>query len=101
MYALMSQWQAEESQYEFLIQGLRTQIIPMVEQTPGFIQGVWGWDHTTGKTYDMVLYDTEENARAVKTQIEEQPEPDAPIRLEVARVVEVTGQAVAPSTART
>lgn len=100
MYGLMTQWQADESQFEYLVEGLRAQIIPMVQSAPGFIEGFWGWDHTNGKTYDLVLFDTEEHARALKEQVEAEPEPDAPIRFEVARVVEITADVTAPVTSQ-
>ena len=93
MYAMMTQWQADESQYETLRTKLQTEIAPRVQRAPGFIEGYFVWDHATGKAYDLILFETEEQARAEKTTVEQLPQPDAPVRFELARVVEVAAHA--------
>lgn len=93
MYAVMSQWQMDEQQFDSMLPELEARIIPAVQQTPGFIKGFWNWDHSNGKTADMLLYETEEQARAVKAWLEQQPteNPDPRARLEVVRVLELVG----------
>lgn len=95
MYALMSQWQMDESRFDELVPVLHARIIPMVEQTPGFIEGYWAWDHSNGKTADLIAYETEEQARALKSFIERdsQEHPVEGVRFEAARVLELIGHA--------
>jgi hypothetical protein len=97
----MTQWQGEESAFQALTDELRNRIVPGIAQTPSYVEGYWGWDHSTGKAYDLVLFETEEAARAQKTYLEQMPPPDAPIRFEVARVVEITAHAKAKEPAST
>lgn len=93
MYAMMTQWQADEGEYETLRAKLQTQVAPAVQRAPGFIEGYWVWDHATGKVYDLVLFETEEQARAEKQVVEQLPQPDSSERFELARVVEVAAHA--------
>jgi hypothetical protein len=48
---------------------LREQIVPRVSQSPGFQAGYWLRPLDDGKGTSLVLFDTEENARAASAEL--------------------------------
>jgi hypothetical protein len=71
-------------------QMLKEQVIPGVKAAPGFISGVWvNVDKHHGTS--IVVFDTEENARA--TMPAEGPGPMPGVTITSAKVGQVVGQA--------
>jgi hypothetical protein len=46
---------------------LREQVVPRVKELPGFVAGYWTRDDLTGRS--MVVFDSEENARAASDMV--------------------------------
>jgi hypothetical protein len=82
-----------EQQKPFLHQA----IIPMVKKQPGFVAGHWSYDAVTSKSYSIVTWSTEADARAMLTLIRDNPKPpgapDLGVRLESAVIAEIMGEA--------
>ena len=70
---------------------LDEQVVPRVSSAPGFVAGYWTWadDRSNGKT--MIVFESEEAARAAVEQIRANV-PDA-VTLESAEVREVVASA--------
>lgn len=50
---------------------LKSQVVPLLSGAPGFKTGYWTWSSGAGETngLSMIIYDSEENARAAGDQI--------------------------------
>ena len=46
---------------------LREQVVPRVKELPGFVAGYWARDDSTGRS--MVVFDSEENAKAASDMV--------------------------------
>jgi len=68
--------------------------IPTVKEREGFVRGIWlrTGDKSDGR--GIVVYDTEENARAAMASFEQEgPPPGAPVTVRSVEVFEVVGEA--------
>jgi hypothetical protein len=67
---------------------LRDEGIPRLSQMPGFVTGHWvKLDENTGAS--MIVFETEEAARAAKERFESDPPPSVtPVSLEIGEVQE-------------
>ncbi len=67
--------------------------IPRLKSQEGFVRGVWlrSNDQSTGR--GVVLFDTEEHARATAAVTEQGPPPGAPVTVRSVDVFEVIGEA--------
>ena len=74
---------------------LREEIVPRVQQAPGFVRGYWVFDEQTSKGHSMVFFETEEQARAQLALLKERmPDGPAPgIAWELRTCGEVVAQA--------
>jgi hypothetical protein len=76
--------------------GLRDEIVPRVKQAPGFVAGYWTGSEDTGDGLAMLVFESEDAARAAAGRIESDPmpNPDAVTResVEVREVVEHAGR---------
>ena len=48
---------------------LTSQVVPGVSQAPGFQAGYWTWDDGQTNGVSMVVFDSEDNARAAADQV--------------------------------
>ena len=71
---------------------LTTQVVPRVSQAPGFVAGYWTRSEDSSNGLGMVVFESEENARAVASMIESQA-PDEGVTLESVEVREVVASA--------
>lgn len=72
---------------------LHDQLIPMIRQMPGFVSGTWtrSVDGTQGRS--LILFESEETAKAATEAAREGPPPGAPVSFVSADVFEVVAQA--------
>lgn len=63
MYAALVSVSIEEAAHAAAEASLKDQVVPMVKAAPGFIAGYW-LEPEDGKASSMVLFETEEQARA-------------------------------------
>jgi alpha-D-ribose 1-methylphosphonate 5-triphosphate synthase subunit PhnI len=70
---------------------LREQVVPRVQQMPGFVNGYW--TRAEGNGLSMILFDSEENARQASEQVQANMPPEEAVTLDSAEVREVVAQA--------
>jgi hypothetical protein len=74
-------------------EALTTQIVPRVSQAPGFVTGNWVHSDRT-KGHSMIVFESEDQAEAVKQMIESVPGPDADaVTIDSVEVCEVAASA--------
>ncbi len=97
MHGVLAIWRMDPTRRAEQVEGLHAMIIPMVRRQPGFLAGYWTRDTASNRSYSLVLFDTEEHARAFKAI----PEGDSEraravgIELELITVVDVEGHDIA------
>ena len=68
---------------------LRSEIVPRVKQAPGFVAGYWVRIEGGDKGRGTIAFESEDNARAVADQIQQNPNPGVTIEsVDVGEVVE-------------
>ena len=80
--------------FEVARQGLRDEVVPRVSQAPGFVAGYWTRSEDGGSGLSMLLFESEDAARAAADRIrsDPMPNPDA-VSLNDVEVREVVEQA--------
>ena len=63
MYAVLGVWAADPAKADQQYDGLRNEVIPLVRDLPGFVQGLWMGDDDTGRSHTNLIFDTEQHAR--------------------------------------
>ena len=91
MHATIIVSSMDSSKKAQLIEELGPKVIPMVREMPGYISGFWSWDHATNVTYAFILFEREDQARALESAVKADPIPGA--RLERVVTAEVVGAA--------
>lgn len=74
-------------------QGLRDEVVPRVTQAPGFIAGYWTRSEAGDNGLSMVLFDSEDAARAAAERLREQGGLAETVTLESVEVREVVEHA--------
>ncbi len=77
---------------EVAAKGLREQIIPRVSKAPGFITGHWTQSDDGSDGLSMIVFESEEAARAVADQVRNGPVPET-VTIESVDVRKVVGNA--------
>jgi heme-degrading monooxygenase HmoA len=97
MHGLMGIWRMDPTRRAEQLAGLEAMVIPQVRRQPGFIAGYWTHDDSTHTSYSLVLFDTEEQARACRRLPEEAAERSRAVGIEaqLLTVVSVDGYDVA------
>jgi hypothetical protein len=67
-----------EGNLDEAVKSLQEQVVPMVRSTPGFVAGYW-FEARDGMGYSVVLFQTEEQARAAAPPVGSQPAPFATV----------------------
>ena len=71
MYALVGIWTLEPGHnWDEQLRGLKEQVVPGVQQRPGFVAGYWMADQAARKTYGTFILENEEAARGLKAFVE-------------------------------
>lgn len=63
MYAVIGVWAADPAKADQQDDGLRTEVIPLVKNLPGFVRGFWMGDDDTGRSHTNLIFDSEQHAR--------------------------------------
>ena len=74
-------------------QALRNEVVPQVSQAPGFIAGYWTRSEEGHEGLSMVLFDSEDSARAAAERVREQGGVPEAVTLESVEVREVVEHA--------
>jgi hypothetical protein len=78
--------------FEVAREGLVTQVVPRASQAPGFVAGYWTRSDDGGNGLGMVVFESEDAARAVADMIQSQG-PDEGVALDDVEVREVVANA--------
>jgi hypothetical protein len=68
-------------------------VLPTAKALAGFKGGYWARAQDSDAGHSLLLFDSEENARAAATQMTEGPPPGGPVTFVSAKVCEVVAQA--------
>lgn len=68
-------------------------VVPQVKQAPGFVSGTWAHSADGTRGQGLILFDSEDAAKAAATQAAEGPPPGGPVKFVSAEVFEVVAQA--------
>jgi len=90
MHAVLVKVSIKEGQEDAAVQALQDRIVPMVSQAPGFVAGYW-LEPEDGTGGSMVLFDSEEAARAVAETVS--AGPDDPVVIETVKVRAIAANA--------
>jgi hypothetical protein len=74
-------------------QFLTDQVVPRVSQAPGFVAGYWARSDDGSNGMSMIVFESEENARAVAQMIESSMDQNQGASLEGTEVREVVASA--------
>ena len=93
MYAVIVEVDTSGSEREESLRRLREEIVPGISQAPGFQSGTWASDPDQSKGMSMVVFDTEENARAAASRFGVGASPQPGVTIERSEVREVVATA--------
>jgi len=71
--------------------GLQEQVVPRVQQSPGFVAGYW--TRSDGQGLSMVVFESEEHARQAADQVKANMPPGDAVTLDDVEVREVVASA--------
>ena len=92
MYAVLGRVDIDSSRADEATELLNSRTVPMVKQAPGFVSGTWARsaDGTHGQS--LILFETEETAKAAAERAATGPPPGSPVTFVSAEVFEVLAQ---------
>ena len=97
MYAAVGVWNMEAANWEEQQRALHEEIVPLVQQSPGFVSGYWMADRAAGKTYTTIIFEDEEAAQRFKEfvlgEAREERREEAGVGNESFVIVEVLAEA--------
>jgi hypothetical protein len=79
------------SDVESAQKALQEQVVPRVQQSPGFVAGYW--TRSEGQGLSMIVFDSEENARQAADAVQTNMPPGDFVRLDGVEVREVVADA--------
>src|SRR4051812_39376717 len=92
MHAVVLNVEIDPNRTTEAFEGLKTMVVPSTVASPGFVRGVWTGDHEAGGAgIAMVLFDTEEHARAMTEAID--APADSPVRITDVAIQPVAAEA--------
>ena len=93
MHAMLGTVDIDASRGAEAVAMLHDQLLPMIKQMPGFVGGTWtrSTDGTQGRS--LLVFESEEAAKAAAESARVGPPPGAPVTFVSAEVFEVVAQA--------
>jgi hypothetical protein len=93
MHAVIVRVKIEPGQGDEATKTLHTEVVPMAKSSEGFVRGLWlrSRDGETGR--GVIVFDSEEHARAAAERAAMTTTEGRPVRFEGAEVVEVVAEA--------
>jgi hypothetical protein len=95
MHAMVGIFKMDTSLFERQKKELHERIVPLVRHQPGFVSATWTYDRVLGRSYSIVLFDTEQAARKLADYVKaDASRPnDAGVQMESIVVSEVLAEA--------
>ena len=96
MHAVLTAFVMDNERFAQQKRGLHEFIIPSVKQNPSFRARYWTRDHASGRSHNLPVFDTEEQARHAARNVEQNAERqrEVGIQLEALSITEVVGEAL-------
>ena len=93
MFALFGESEIDASRAEEADAMLKNGVAPQLKEIPGFISATWGKsaDGTRGRS--MIVFSSEEAARAAMENVADRMPPDAPVKIISITPMEIIHQA--------
>jgi hypothetical protein len=93
MYGLLVEVKIEAGRVAEAAEYLNAQVVPRVQQTPGFVSGIW-WNAASGDGMGLVTFDSEEAAKqaAEMASTGQMPMPEY-VSMDHAEIVQVSARA--------
>ena len=93
MYVLMGKVEIDLSRADEATELLNNYTVPMVKQAPGFVSGTWARSADGMHGRSVILFDSEEAAKAAADRAASGPPQGGPVTFVSAEVFEVLAQA--------
>jgi hypothetical protein len=93
MHAMVGIFQTAPRGRERQRQDLEERVVPLLRQQPGFVSGTWSYDEESGRSFSIIVLETESSARKLAEFIRERAVPRADLELESVTVTEVLAEA--------
>ena len=93
MHALLVQLEIDPARSDEAMKFLHEVAVPMIRQGAGFVSGTWMRSQDGRHTRSLILYESEQTAKAAATRAAEGPPPGAPTKFVSGEVFEVMAQA--------
>ena len=93
MHAMVSTVEIKSGRADEAVQTLNDQVVPAVKGTPGFVSGMWARSADGTKGHSVVIFETEDAAKAAMEQSRRSTLDEAPVKLLYAEIYEVLAQA--------
>ena len=93
MYAVIGRVAIDSSRADEAADLLNNYTVPMVKQAPGFVSGTWARSEDGTRGQSLILFETEEAAKAAAERAATGPPPGSAVTFASAEVFEVLAQA--------
>jgi len=93
MYAMVATVEIKAGKGDEAMDILHNQVVPDVKQMPGFVSGTWARSEDGTKGHSVLIFETEDAAKAAIEQARQGTPPEAPVKMLYAEVYEVMAQA--------
>jgi hypothetical protein len=93
MHAVFGRVEIDSSRADEARELLDNFTLPMVKQAPGFVSGTWARSQDGTRGQSLILFESEETAKAAAERAATGPPPGAPVTFVSAEVFEVLAQA--------
>jgi quinol monooxygenase YgiN len=93
MHAVVGQVKIDQSREEEARKALNQVVVPTAKQMAGFVSGTWCRALQDDRGISMLVFESEEAARAAAEQMRQGPPPGTPATFVSADVFEVVAQA--------
>jgi quinol monooxygenase YgiN len=93
MYALLVTLKIDPARVDEAMDQLQNFAVPMIRQGEGFVRGTWFRAADGSVGHSLLLYETEQNAKAAADRAAQGPPPNAPTEFVSAEVFQVLAEA--------
>jgi len=93
MHAMVATVEIKAGRGDEAVATLNDQVVPGVKAMPGFVSGTWARSADGTKGHSVVIFETEDAAKAAMEQASQATPPEAPVKMLYAEIYEVMSQA--------
>jgi heme-degrading monooxygenase HmoA len=93
MHAMVATVEIKAGKADEAVAILNDQVVPGVKAMPGFVSGTWARSADGTKGHSLIIFESEEAAKAAAEQARQSTPPEAPVKMLYAEIYEVLAQA--------